>query len=264
MFGESGEGSGGVARSACDASDLVPIENQIDVMIHELKQPLLCILVLGERLEHVIRELTADQTPKAAQMKRDVAALLVSVQQMREVMTARSAMANLQPVTSDWGKRITSQVEALAAIAASRRIQFSHDTRVAALEVGPDLSAVGQIVSNFVNNAIQALESLGTEWQGDRAVFVEVLSNDAGFEVHVHDSGKGVPPEHEKRIFDRGYTTKSERGGSGYGLWVCKKLAEALGGSVQVGVSGRLGGACFSLRVPQSAARVPDNLCRVA
>jgi sensor histidine kinase regulating citrate/malate metabolism len=66
----------------------------------------------------------------------------------------------------------------------------------------------------------------------------------------VHDSGKGVREDVRDRVFERGVSTRLNNGGSGYGLWVCRKLAGVLGGQIDVGVSSICGGACFSVSIP--------------
>lgn len=65
--------------------------------------------------------------------------------------------------------------------------------------------------------------------------------------VTVCDSGPGVPESARQHIFDRYYTTRGDH--SGTGLTIAREVAEAQGGSLEVG-AGRLSGACFILRLP--------------
>ena len=67
--------------------------------------------------------------------------------------------------------------------------------------------------------------------------------------LRVSDSGPGVPAELRRRIFDPFFTTKGLGRGMGLGLSSVFNLAEAHGGSVEVGES-ILGGAQFVLRLP--------------
>jgi signal transduction histidine kinase len=46
----------------------------------------------------------------------------------------------------------------------------------------------------------------------------------------LEDTGEGIPEEAKKNIFKPMFTTKSK--GQGFGLAVCKKLTEALGGTI--------------------------------
>ncbi|MEH2130014.1 MAG: HAMP domain-containing sensor histidine kinase [Nostoc sp.] len=51
-----------------------------------------------------------------------------------------------------------------------------------------------------------------------------------GVEVQVCDTGVGIRPEKSDDIFQLGFTTKSDRGNTGLGLWLTKRQVESLGG----------------------------------
>jgi len=69
------------------------------------------------------------------------------------------------------------------------------------------------------------------------------------FVLAVGDDGAGVPSGLEREILQRGARADSA-GGHGLGLSIVVDIASAYGGSVQVGAS-PLGGACFTVRIPQ-------------
>ena len=60
--------------------------------------------------------------------------------------------------------------------------------------------------------------------------------------IYVEDSGPGIPEEAREDVFDHGHT--SESGGTGFGLTIVKRIAEAHGWQVAV-VEGTDGGARF-------------------
>jgi signal transduction histidine kinase len=72
--------------------------------------------------------------------------------------------------------------------------------------------------------------------------------------IEIHDDGPGVPVRHANTIwqqFERGaYRLDSNTPGLGIGLAIVKAVAEAHGGTATYRRSERLGGACFSLRLP--------------
>jgi signal transduction histidine kinase len=69
---------------------------------------------------------------------------------------------------------------------------------------------------------------------------IEVGCRPAGDQVRlwVRDTGEGIPPEHQERVFDRFYRIDQgrarERGGIGLGLSICKTIAEAHGGTITI------------------------------
>lgn len=115
-----------------------------------------------------------------------------------------------------------------------------------------DPEKLRRVVENLVGNALDAVRDAKTE--GAR---VEVASgqNLAGDEiwVAVRDNGPGIAPEALPRIFSPFFTTKE--GGTGLGLALAKKTAEAHGGTLEASTR-RTGGAELLLVVPRAARRV--------
>jgi signal transduction histidine kinase len=65
----------------------------------------------------------------------------------------------------------------------------------------------------------------------------------------VTDTGKGIAPEHHKRIFERFFKVDEFIPGAGLGLSTCEVMAYSLGGSVKV--ESALGqGATFTVEIP--------------
>ena len=92
---------------------------------------------------------------------------------------------------------------------------------------------IEQILLNLVINARQAMP------RGGRLI-VEVRDNTrTGMaEVHVCDTGVGIPPEQLRLIFEPFYTTKEPdehgHGGTGLGLSVCRQIIEQHQGRIRV------------------------------
>ena len=73
-------------------------------------------------------------------------------------------------------------------------------------------------------------------------------------EVHICDTGVGIPPEHLRLIFEPFYTTKDPdadgHGGSGLGLSVCRQIIEQHHGRIRVeSVIGK--GSRFTVKLPR-------------
>ncbi len=101
-----------------------------------------------------------------------------------------------------------------------------------ALEVGEDARAwgkpeeVGRIWFNLLSNAVQAVA-------GGGSILVRAEAAGELVEVHVMDSGPGIPDEVKPNIFSPFFTTRPLGEGSGLGLDVALRLARANGGDIR-------------------------------
>src|ERR1017187_10522481 len=98
-----------------------------------------------------------------------------------------------------------------------------------------DPGRLRQILVNLVGNAIKFTE------QGQILVNVELESispDTACVPFSVRDTGVGIPPEHQKKLFevfsqaDQSMTRKY--GGTGLGLTICSRLVEMMSGRIWV------------------------------
>lgn len=91
--------------------------------------------------------------------------------------------------------------------------------------------ALDRMLNNLISNAI--------EYGADGRVLGIALRSDAThLFVDVWDRGKGIPEQHQDRVFERMYTLEDSRNknyeGSGLGLTITKRLAESMGGSIEL------------------------------
>jgi signal transduction histidine kinase len=111
--------------------------------------------------------------------------------------------------------------------------------------VEADRHRLTQAVIQLAQNAVQHT-SKGAE------IAVGSALNDGRLQLWVRDSGPGIAPEDQERIFDR-FTRSSDRrrnsDGAGLGLSIVRAIAEAHSGSVHV-ISRRGAGATFTMEIP--------------
>lgn len=82
-------------------------------------------------------------------------------------------------------------------------------------------------------------------------VEVEGRPGDAELVLSIQDQGPGIAPEHLPRIFERFFSTDTERDGTGLGLSIVKSVVDAQGGRISVQPAEPSGtGTRITLRLP--------------
>lgn len=108
-----------------------------------------------------------------------------------------------------------------------------------------DKQMLAQVLRNVIANAIQSIGEVG-----NLAVVTEIDKNNVV--IVISDTGTGVKPEHLPRIFDIGFTTKSDRRGVGVGLALSKRIIEeAHNGSIVVTNKTDSSGASVTISLPR-------------
>jgi signal transduction histidine kinase len=109
-----------------------------------------------------------------------------------------------------------------------------------------DPDRLHEVVANLVDNAAKYSPA-----DGDVSVSIEIRDHEGI--VSVSDSGPGIPPEEQARIFEKFYRLDSgdskETYGYGLGLYICRRLIEAMEGRIWV-ESEPNHGATFRLALP--------------
>ncbi|MBU0610064.1 MAG: hypothetical protein KKI08_19420, partial [Armatimonadetes bacterium] len=97
--------------------------------------------------------------------------------------------------------------------------------------VRADPNGLHTVLLNLADNAIKYTPEGG-------AVKIVGSAAPEGYELTVSDTGVGIPPEHQGRIFERFYRVDKARdratGGTGLGLSIVKHIMESHGGRVAV------------------------------
>lgn len=105
---------------------------------------------------------------------------------------------------------------------------------------------VGRILDNLIGNALTY--SRPPAW-----VTVEAHAGDP-VAVIVRDRGMGIPEDERERVFEPRHRAHRDGSGHGLGLALCRELAAANGGSVELETSAPGTGSVFIVRLPARAA----------
>ncbi|RYZ73356.1 MAG: response regulator, partial [Proteobacteria bacterium] len=123
-----------------------------------------------------------------------------------------------------------------------------------ASSVVSDPSRIRQIVSNLVSNAVK--------FTNDGFVKLRAESSDSEMRFIIEDTGIGIGPKHLNNLFQpfvQGEESLSRKyGGTGLGLYLSRKLAEALGGSLEISRTQENSGTTVTLCLPMQMGTVQE------
>ena len=216
----------------------------IGMLSHELRTPVTSIyggsqvlLNRGDRLEAGTRqELIADVASEAERLHRLIENLLVLARVERGQDLAGDEPFLLQRV-------LPLIVERERSLWPGTNIEMTLPPGLPTVR-GHD-GYVGQVVRNLLSNA--------AKYAGDGSnVQIVASRGDTGVVVHILDDGAGIPPEHADHLFDLYYRAPgaADRApGAGIGLFVCRHIISALGGTIWAR-SRPEGGAEFGFELP--------------
>jgi PAS domain S-box-containing protein len=129
--------------------------------------------------------------------------------------------------------------------AQQRQQQLKYEHSGAPISVRGDPQRLYQVVSNLVSNAIKYTQPGGQ-------ITVALGASDEQVRLEVRDTGLGISPEAQARIFERFYrapTVAADDRGTGLGLAIVKSIVEQHGG--RVWVTSAIGqGSTFSVSLP--------------
>ncbi len=222
---------------------------------HEVGNPVAAILGYAEL---ALRDtaLSARTRQSAERICEEALRVRLLVQELLDLASAaRLEFAPIDPAGLAW--RVVERMRAQPLLAGVElRLEAEH----AVPGLRSDAGRIEQILVNLIENAVHALAGRpgGTielrvalagafrprrrRDDSPRNAEPEALS------FSVLDDGPGIDPEHQSRVFDPFFTTKDPGKGTGLGLWNAHRLAELLGGRLEL--ESAPGRTCFSLLLP--------------
>ena len=112
-------------------------------------------------------------------------------------------------------------------------------------EIYASHTQIQQVILNLVKNAVEAMRSVPPDKR--RLRLMTGFHSGSGVSVYIQDSGAGIAPENQDRIFDAFFTTKPS--GTGLGLSICRSIVEDHGGELRLSKTNS-GGTSFELILP--------------
>lgn len=209
---------------------------------HEIKNPLsalsLHVQLLGEHLtgKHATPEVVETLSVLQTEMAR-ITCVLQGFRNYADI--SEPGCSKVDP-----SRLITKLVRLVLPQAEQQKVQVVVDLPAPPLVlVDLDSNRFEQVLLNLTANALQAMPSGGT-------LSISLRQTADQMQVKVSDTGKGIPKDIQKRIFDPYFTTHT--GGTGLGLALCEKIVRQHSGSIELQSSSK--GSTFTISIPIECA----------
>lgn len=232
------------------------------VVSHELRTPLTAITGYADILLRKLSGPLNDRQERQVSGVRDAARrLLALINDLLDVSKLEAGTLELHLTAIDPRSALERATAALRVIGINKGVSLLVRDPPDNEELPPvwaDDERLQQILSNLLMNAIKFTPEGGSIWiSADRADGPE------GPEIafHVQDTGVGLAPGQESRVWERFYQAESSStrrfGGAGLGLSIVRRLTELHGGRDEATSAGPNLGSTFAVYLPAAAAGEP-------
>jgi PAS domain S-box-containing protein len=203
-------------------------------MSHEIRTPMNGVFGMLELLS--LTHLDAEQRSTLEVVRDSSRALLRIIDDILDFSKIEAGKLEVRPEVASVRQVLRDVSNTYGGLASSKGLLLTHsiDPQISpALCV--DALRLQQILDNFISNAIKFTV------EGEITIKAELVDRSDAKErlrFTVQDSGIGISAENQKRLFEpfsQGDTEAARHaGGSGLGLTICRRLAEMMGGSVEI------------------------------
>jgi signal transduction histidine kinase len=212
-------------------------------MSHELRTPLNAIIGFAEvLLEETLTPSEAERLEFLGHIQHSGRHLLGLINEVLDLSKIEAGKMDLQLARVDVGVLIEDVAASVKALAGKKEIPLSQAVAPGLPPVWADGAKVRQVLLNLVGNALKFTPAGGKVRVMGRPAPVNrgaAADPDAGewIEISVADTGIGIPPEEQSRIFQEFEQVPGAEGvaqGTGLGLALAKRLVELHGGTIRV------------------------------
>lgn len=224
-------GTSTIARDISDRHQIERMKNEfISIVSHEIRTPLTSIRGAIGLLASGMYQNKPERVQRMLEIAlTDSDRLVRLVNDILDLERLESGRLELVKERCDAAGAIGQAVEGVQAIADKEGVRFSLPCETATVWASPD--ALQQVLTNLLSNAIkfsppQSIITLTVQPQWQGVLFA------------VRDSGRGIPPDKLEMIFNPfqqvDASDSRQKGGTGLGLTICKRIVHQHGGRIWV------------------------------
>ena len=217
-------------------------------MTHEIRTPINAIVGFSE----VLSSLTgAEEKKEVIQIIKNNCDMLLRL--INDILTASSLETGhmvVRPVSVDFSKTFNELFKSLQPRVQEPGVEFIKDNPYDTLTIKVDVERVSQVITNFLTNAVKYTHQ-GYIKLGYRTETRTVEGQQReGLYAYCEDTGAGILPESQTKIFDRFFKVDDFVQGTGLGLSICKAFTDACHGDIGVISEGKDKGSVFWMWIP--------------
>ncbi|MEH7440223.1 ATP-binding protein [Neobacillus drentensis] len=203
----------------------------LSMISHELRTPLNSIMGFAQILEADQRDpLSVGQKEKVQKLLKSSRHLLALINDMIEIARLSSGKRSLHIEPVHIGTILSECVKMIRPLSEGKGIRLNLKELANDWIIHTDSKRVTQVVLNLLANAVKYTPAKGE-------VTVTCQKNGEKLKITVSDTGIGIPPEEQEKIFTpfyRIFNSDLNIEGAGIGLTIVKQLVEEINGEVGV------------------------------
>jgi signal transduction histidine kinase/CheY-like chemotaxis protein len=217
-------------------------------MSHEFRTPLNSITALSHLLlERMDGPLTPEQEKQVGFIRQGARDLTELVNDLLDLAKVEAGKVTVRPVEFDVESLFGALRGMLRPLLVNESLRLVFEPAAGIPPLHTDEGKVSQILRNFISNALKYTE------RGEVLVSATLADGGAAVAFAVADTGIGIAPEDQERIFEEfaqvEHTLQSRVKGTGLGLPLARKLTQLLGGRITL-VSEPGVGSTFTATIP--------------
>ncbi|MEX0602191.1 MAG: ATP-binding protein [Bacteroidota bacterium] len=204
---------------------------------HEIRNPLTPMKLSMQHL----RQAFQDNAPDLGEIVKEVTQTVIEqIDALARIASEFSQFARMPERAYEHVEVRTLLDEAIALFRNMKGIEFRTNFADTEAALVGDRDELRRVFINLIRNSVQAMDGAGT-------ITVDLMRVDGDCVIRFHDTGPGIAPGLQQKVFQPNFSTKTD--GTGLGLAIVRQVIEDLEGTISL-TSSPGAGATFEIRIP--------------